>query len=234
LVDRKIVLVLGTVLIISIASILALRDGNGTDSRVEKPGNESMDEENGKINISEQSGNSSGLATLGGGCFWCIEAVFEEVKGVFDVQSGYSGGDAGDATYKKVCSGKTGHAEVVQVKFDPEVIEFWEILDIFFHVHDPTTLNRQGADVGPQYRSVIFYHNEDQRKTAEEVIRQVNSLGIYRDPVVTQVVPFEAFYEAEDYHDDYYANNPYQPYCRLVIAPKVSKLRKLYEDKLKD
>jgi peptide-methionine (S)-S-oxide reductase len=159
--------------------------------------------------------------------------VFEEVKGVLDVQSGYSGGDAEDATYKKVCSGNTGHAEVVQVRFDPEIVEYWEILDIFFHVHDPTTLNRQGADVGPQYRSVIFYHDEDQRKTAEEVIRQVNSLGIYRDPVVTLVVPFEAFYEAEDYHDDYYQNNPNQPYCRLVIAPKVSKLRKFYEDKLK-
>jgi peptide-methionine (S)-S-oxide reductase len=235
LVDRRILLTLGIVVIISIASILALRNGNGNQegSDVEKSGNEEMEREIG-INTSKYSGNSSGLATLGGGCFWCIEAVFEEVKGVDDVQSGYSGGTSEDATYEKVCTGNTGHAEVVQIRFDPDVIEYWEILDIFFHVHDPTTLDRQGADVGPQYRSVIFYHDEDQRKIAEEVIGQVNSLGIYRDPVVTQVVPFEAFYEAEDYHDDYYENNPNQPYCRLVIAPKVSKLRKQFEDKLKD
>ena len=183
--------------------------------------------------MSEKNKNPKELATLGGGCFWCIEAVFEEIRGVEDVQPGYSGGSPEEATYGQVCTGTTGHAEVVQVTYDPDVIAYWEILDVFFHVHDPTTLNRQGADVGPQYRSVIFYHDEDQRKTAEKVIRQVNSLGIYNRRTVTQVVPFEAFYEAEKYHDDYYKNNPNQPYCRLVIAPKVSKVREHFGGKLK-
>jgi peptide-methionine (S)-S-oxide reductase len=179
--------------------------------------------------------NASGeVATLGGGCFWCIEAVFAEIRGVEDVKPGYSGGSAKDATYRRVCTGKTGHAEVVQIVFDPEIITYREILEIFFHVHDPTTPNRQGADVGTQYRSVIFYHNEDQRATAEEVISEVESSGVWGGPLVTELSPFEAFYQAEDYHDDYYENHRNQPYCRVVIDPKLSKLRKDFEDKLKD
>jgi peptide-methionine (S)-S-oxide reductase len=179
--------------------------------------------------------NVSGeVATLGGGCFWCIEAVFAEIRGVEDVKPGYSGGSAKDATYRRVCTGKTGHAEVVQIVFDPEIITYREILEIFFHVHDPTTPNRQGADVGTQYRSVIFYHNEDQRATAEEVISEVESSGVWGGPLVTELSPFEAFYQAEDYHDDYYENHRNQPYCRVVIDPKLSKLRKDFEDKLKD
>ncbi len=179
--------------------------------------------------------NVSGeVATLGGGCFWCIEAVFAEIGGVEDVKPGYSGGSAEDATYSRVCTGKTGHAEVVQIVFDPQTISYREILEIFFHVHDPTTLNRQGADVGTQYRSVVFYHNEDQRTTAEEVMSEVESSGVWGSPLVTELTPFEAFYQAEDYHDDYYENHRNQPYCRVVIDPKLSKLRKDFEDKLED
>ena len=173
------------------------------------------------------------IATLGGGCFWCLEAAFKQLRGVSGVQSGYSGGSAEDATYQKVCTGTTGHAEVVQITFDPDVIAYWEILDVFFHVHDPTTPNRQGADVGPQYRSVIFYHDEEQRSTALDLIAELDASGRWESPAVTQVVPFEAFYRAEDYHEDYYANNPNQPYCRLVIAPKVSKVRERFGDRLK-
>ena len=179
--------------------------------------------------------NVSGeVATLGGGCFWCIEAVFAEIRGVEDVKPGYSGGSAKDATYRRVCTGRTGHAEVVQIVFDPEVITYREILEIFFHVHDPTTPNRQGADVGTQYRSVIFYHDEGQRATAQEVMSEVESSGVWGGPLVTELSPFQAFYQAEDYHDDYYENHRNQPYCRVVIDPKLSKLRKNFEDKLKD
>lgn len=237
MVDNRALLVLGVLLILSIASILALRGGGGTSKKLEinEPGGGEKDDGNvsGSSSAGTEPGNTE-LATLGGGCFWCIEAVFEQVKGVVDVRPGYSGGSPEDATYQRVCSGSTDHAEVVQIEFDPEVIAYWEILDIFFNVHDPTTINRQGADVGPQYRSVVFYHDEEQRKTALEIIDQVNDLNIYSHPVVTQVVPYEAFYPAEKYHEDYYENNPNQPYCRLIIAPKVSKLRKYYEEKLKE
>lgn len=173
------------------------------------------------------------VATLGGGCFWCTEAVFDELKGVERVESGYSGGTTVNPTYREVCSGTTGHAEVIQVTFDPQVISFKEILEVFFSVHDPTTLNRQGADVGTQYRSVIFYHDEEQKRVAERVIRELNARKIWDGPIVTEVAPFDKFYKAEDYHQEYFRSNPAQPYCRMVVAPKVAKFRQYYREKLK-
>jgi peptide-methionine (S)-S-oxide reductase len=172
-------------------------------------------------------------ATLGGGCFWCLEAIYEQLAGVVRVQSGYAGGVAPDPTYEEVCSGSTGHAEVVQVTFDPEVITFEELLAVFFTIHDPTTLNRQGADVGTQYRSAVFTHDERQQATAEAVIRRIGDEGIWDDPIVTEVAPLEVFYKAEGYHQEYFRRNPGQPYCRAVIAPKVAKFRKQYLDKLR-
>ncbi len=172
-------------------------------------------------------------ATLGGGCFWCLEAVFDSLRGVEDVVSGYSGGHTPHPTYEMVCTGTTGHAEVVQITFDPAIISYREILEVFFAIHDPTTLNRQGADVGTQYRSVIFYHSGEQKAVAEQVIAEVNAAGLWPRPVVTQVVPFEAFYPAEDYHQEYFARNPYQGYCQIVIAPKVAKFRKQFLQRLK-
>jgi peptide-methionine (S)-S-oxide reductase len=173
------------------------------------------------------------VATLGGGCFWCLEAVYDELRGVEKVESGYSGGSVPDPTYRQVCTGTTGHAEVVQVTFDPEVVSFREILEVFFTIHDPTTFNRQGADVGPQYRSAIFYHDEDQRRVAEEVIAEVEAKGLWSDPIVTEVTPLDTFYRAEDYHQEYYRNNEYQPYCQVVISPKVAKFRSRYLSRLK-
>jgi peptide-methionine (S)-S-oxide reductase len=173
------------------------------------------------------------VATLAGGCFWCLEAVYDELRGVEKVESGYSGGPVSNPTYSQVCTGTTGHAEVVQVTFDPEVASFREILEVFFTIHDPTTLNRQGADVGPQYRSAVFYHDEEQRRIAEEVISKLEAEGVWDDPIVTEVTPFEAFYVAEDYHQEYFQNNEYQPYCQVVIAPKVAKFRKQYLARLK-
>lgn len=173
------------------------------------------------------------VATLAGGCFWCLEAVFKELRGVERVVSGYSGGRVADPTYYQVCSGATGHAEVVQVTFDPRAVTFREILEVFFTIHDPTTLDRQGADVGTQYRSAIFYHSAAQRETAEQVISELTAEGLWRDPVVTEVVPFTEFYAAEDYHQDYFERNPYQPYCMAVVAPKVAKFRKKFLDQLK-
>jgi peptide-methionine (S)-S-oxide reductase len=173
------------------------------------------------------------VATLGGGCFWCTEAVFSELRGVEKVESGYSGGTVADPTYRQVCTGNTGHAEVVQITYNPEVISFKELLKIFFTSHDPTTLNRQGADVGTQYRSTILYHNSEQKKIAEQVIKEVKSARIWDKPIVTEVKQFEAFYKAEDLHQEYFKQNPGQAYCQLVIAPKVAKLRKQYREKLK-
>jgi peptide-methionine (S)-S-oxide reductase len=172
-------------------------------------------------------------ATLGGGCFWCLEAVYEELRGVEKVESGYAGGADPNPTYRRVCTGTTGHAEVVQVTFDPEVVSFREILEVFFTIHDPTTPNRQGADVGTQYRSAIFYHDEEQRRVAEEVIAELEARHLWDDPIVTEVTPLDTFYAAEDYHQGYYRNNAYQPYCLVVIAPKVAKFRKEYLAKLK-
>jgi peptide-methionine (S)-S-oxide reductase len=173
------------------------------------------------------------VATLAGGCFWCLEAVFKDLRGVGSAVSGYSGGSVANPTYQQVCSGTTGHAEVVQVTFDPRVVTFREILEVFFTIHDPTTLNRQGADVGTQYRSAIFYHSAAQRETAEQVIAELTAEGLWRDPVVTEVTPLTEFYAAEDYHQDYFERNPNQPYCMAVVAPKVSKFRKKFLDKLK-
>jgi peptide-methionine (S)-S-oxide reductase len=173
------------------------------------------------------------IATLGGGCFWCLEAVFEQLQGVEHVESGYAGGAAANPTYQQVCGGDTGHAEVVQIAFDPAVLSFGELLDVFFAIHDPTTLNRQGGDVGTQYRSVIFYHSPEQKRCAEEKIAALNSSGIWQAPLVTQVVPFEIFYRAEDYHQGYFRSNPYQGYCQMVVAPKVAKLRSHFAAKLK-
>lgn len=171
-------------------------------------------------------------ATLGGGCFWCTEAVFQEVNGVLSVVSGYTGGNApGKPTYREVCSGLTGHAEVVQLTFDPDQISYADILTIFMTTHDPTTLNRQGADIGTQYRSVIYYHNEAQKETAESVLNKMASY--YEQPIVTEISPIATFYEAEEMHRDYYRNNSAQGYCRAVIAPKLAKLRQQYADRLK-
>lgn len=174
--------------------------------------------------------SKSEVATLGGGCFWCTEAVFLELNGIESVESGYSGGTVPNPTYRQVCTGNTGHAEAVQITFNPDVISFKEILQVFFTVHDPTTPNRQGADVGTQYRSVIFHHNAQQKAIAEEVIREITETGAWDRPIVTQVTPFEAFYKAEDYHQEYFKNNPGQSYCQLVIAPKVAKLRQHYRE----
>ena len=172
-------------------------------------------------------------ATLGAGCFWCVEAVFDDLKGVESVESGYSGGHTENPTYREVCSETTGHAEVIQIKFDPNERSFKDILQVFFTVHDPTTLNRQGNDVGSSYRSAIFYHSDEQKRVAEEVIREFTEEGIYDDPIVTEVTPFDKFYGAEDYHQEYFANNPTQPYCAAVVAPKVNKFRQKYVSRLK-
>ncbi|MDZ7648010.1 MAG: peptide-methionine (S)-S-oxide reductase MsrA [Cytophagales bacterium] len=173
------------------------------------------------------------VATLGSGCFWCTEAFFLRVKGIESVVSGYSGGRIKNPTYREVCSGPTGHAEVIQVKFDPTLISFAEVLEIFWNTHDPTTLNKQGADEGTQYRSVVFYHNEMQKKIAEEYIVQLDKSGTYKNPVVTEISPFTTFYPAEEYHQNYYALNPNQGYCQYVIRPKVEKFNKQYADRLK-
>jgi peptide-methionine (S)-S-oxide reductase len=168
------------------------------------------------------------VATLGGGCFWCLDAVYRDVRGVERVVSGYAGGSVPHPTYEQVCSGRTGHAEVVQITFDPRVVSFRELLEVFFTIHDPTTLNRQGADVGTQYRSIVLYHSPEQRETAEEVITELTSARVWDAPIVTQIEPLQAFYPAEDYHQDYFARNPSQPYCQVVVAPKVAKFRQKY------
>ena len=173
------------------------------------------------------------VATLAGGCFWCMEAVFDDVKGVQSVESGFAGGTKPNPSYNEVCSGMTGHAEVAQVTFDPKTISFKEILNVFFAIHDPTTLNRQGADVGTQYRSAIFYHNDEQKRIATELIKELNAQKIWDKPIVTEVTLFDKFYVAEDYHQEYFANNPNQPYCQAVVAPKVAKFRKYHLDMLK-
>ena len=172
-------------------------------------------------------------ATLGGGCFWCVEAVYQELKGVQGVVSGYAGGAVENPSYEQVCTGTTGHAEVVQISYDAEVISFEDLLYVFWRTHDPTTLNRQGADVGTQYRSVIFYHNEDQKAIAEDVLREIEAAGIWDDPIVTEVAPLADYYRAEDYHQEYFRRNPGQGYCRVVVAPKVAKFRKQNLDRLK-
>jgi peptide-methionine (S)-S-oxide reductase len=173
------------------------------------------------------------VATFGGGCFWCTEAVFRELQGVLSVTSGYAGGTTTDPTYEEVCSGATGHAEVIQVRYDPSQVDYASILEVFFGTHDPTTLNRQGADTGTQYRSVIFAHDAEQKRVAEEVRKALDASGAYADPIVTEIVPASEFYAAEDYHQRYYESNPSQGYCRAVIRPKLEKFRKVFKDRLK-
>jgi len=176
---------------------------------------------------------SEQVVTLGGGCFWCLEAVFQELQGISRAVSGYAGGAEPDPTYQDVCAGVTGHAEVVQVHFDPGVISFREILVLFFSIHDPTTLNRQGADIGAQYRSVIFCHSSEQRETAEDLIATLDAEGIWSAPIITEVASLETFYHAEDYHQEYYEQNPNQPYCQVVIEPKLAEFRNTYAARLK-
>jgi peptide-methionine (S)-S-oxide reductase len=171
---------------------------------------------------------ATALATLGGGCFWCLEAVFEEVRGVLRVVSGYAGGTVDAPTYEQVCTGTTGHAEVVEIHFDPGVVSFRTLLEIFFTIHDPTTPNRQGNDRGPQYRSIILYHDEEQRRIAMEVMAELTRAGVYTAPIVTELVPATRFWPAEDYHQGYFRNHPAQPYCQFVVAPKVEKFRKVF------
>jgi peptide-methionine (S)-S-oxide reductase len=185
-------------------------------------------------NLQGSPGSSTGqVATLAGGCFWCLEAVFDELKGVESVESGYTGGLVPNPTYPQVCNGDTGHAEAVQVTFDPQVISYHDLLTVFFAIHDPTTLNRQGGDAGTQYRSAIFFHDEQQKKIAAQVIQEITDAHIWGNPIVTEVTTFDTFYPAEDYHQEYFAHNSFQPYCRIVIAPKVSKFRKQFVDHLK-
>ncbi len=174
------------------------------------------------------------IATVGGGCFWCTEAIFRRLKGVDEVTSGYAGGVRRDPSYEQVTTGATGHAESVQVEFDPSIISYAKLIEIFFNLHDPTTLNRQGADEGTQYRSVIFYHSESQRETAEKVRGEIADSGIYKDPIITEIVPFEAFYTAEEYHQNFYETNKNQGYCSYVITPKIHKLLKEYSKEVKE
>lgn len=185
-------------------------------------------------NNAKKSNPNLETITLGGGCYWCIEAIFENLIGVKTVVSGFSGGKTANPSYEEVCTGKTGHAEVVQITFDKKQTNLDEILKVFFTIHDPTTLNRQGADVGTQYRSVIFYRNEAQRKTAQEIINQLNTAKAYNNPIVTKIEPFTKFYDAEDYHQDYYEYNKNKPYCRMVIQPKLEKFEKVFKDRLKN
>lgn len=180
-----------------------------------------------------ESNNNLEIATLGNGCFWCTEAVFERLEGVDRVISGYTGGHVKNPSYKEVCNQTTGHAEVCQVHFDPDVISYDELLDVFWHTHDPTTLNRQGNDVGTQYRSAIFYHTEDQKNAAEDSKNRLNVSGEFNEPIVTEITEFINFYEAGNYHQDYFSNNPNQPYCTFIVAPKVKKFSSKYPDKLK-
>ena len=184
-------------------------------------------------NNGSRSNDGLQLATLAGGCFWCLEAVYNELRGVESVVSGYAGGEVPNPTYEAVCSETTGHAEVVQIAFDPDAVSFRELLEVFFTIHDPTTLNRQGNDVGTQYRSAIFFHDEEQRLISEDVIEEMTVAGLWDDPIVTEVTALDAFYVAEEYHQRYFEKNPFQPYCFVVVRPKVSKFRKKFVSKLK-
>jgi peptide-methionine (S)-S-oxide reductase len=177
--------------------------------------------------------DSTQTATLAGGCFWCLEAVFDDLRGVLSVESGYSGGQTPNPTYRDVCAGVTGHAEVVRIAFDPNLLSFNDLLRVFFSIHDPTTLNRQGADVGTQYRSAIFYHDQTQKQAAEEIIVELQAAQLWPNPIVTEVSPLTNYYPAEDYHQEYFTNNPNQPYCAAVVAPKVTKFRKQFVERLK-
>lgn len=193
----------------------------------------SQNNKNLKDKMDQSQDSKLQTTTFGSGCFWCTEAIFERVKGVSSVISGYSGGTVPDPTYEQVCTGKTGHAEVIQIKYDSSVISFDELLEIFWKTHDPTTLNRQGADIGTQYRSVIFYHDEEQKQKAEKYKTELNNAGIWNDPIITEISPLKKFYAAEKYHQNYYEQNPNQGYCAFVIMPKLDKFEKVFKDKLK-
>ena len=184
--------------------------------------------------VEGRAADTTAKATFAGGCFWCTEAVYEQIEGVGDVRSGYIGGTVPNPTYKDVCTGLTGHAEAIEIEYDPEVVPFEKLLEVFFATHDPTTLNRQGADVGTQYRSGVFYHDDEQKRIAEDVIRRLDAARAFPARIVTEVTPASTFYPAEDYHQDYFAKNPFQPYCQAVAAPKVAKVRKVFKDLLKD
>ena len=215
-------------LVYSLAGLIVLLACTNTQS---KKKNFSNEEKQKPIQIMDK--NNLDTATFGGGCFWCVEAIYLQLNGVISVESGYSGGQRANPTYEQVCSGATGHAEVVQIIFDTTKISFDELLQVFWTVHDPTTLNRQGADVGTQYRSVVFYHNDRQKELTTSYIQKLNAENAFSNPVVTEVSPFTVFYKAEDYHQDYYNQNKSQPYCSLVIQPKVEKFKKVFGDKLK-
>ncbi len=177
-----------------------------------------------------QTNQNLAVATLGGGCFWCLEAVYDDMRGIYSVVSGYTGGQMANPTYEQICTGRTGHAEVVQVTYDPDVVSYRDLLEVFFTIHDPTTLNRQGGDVGTQYRSAIFYHDEAQKETAESLIAELERAKVWDNPIVTEVTPLATFYAAEAYHQDYYANNAYQPYCQFVVQPKLAKFRQKFAE----
>jgi peptide-methionine (S)-S-oxide reductase len=181
-----------------------------------------------------QNNQNSAVATLAGGCFWCLEAVYDDMQGIQSVVSGYMGGRVDNPTYEQVCTGTTGHAEVVQVTYDPDVVSYRDLLEVFFTIHDPTTLNRQGNDVGTQYRSAIFYHNEAQKETAESIIAELEQANVWDSPIVTEVTPLDTFYAAEAYHQDYYQNNAYQPYCQFVVRPKLQKFRQKFNARRKN
>lgn len=215
--------------LISLAGAIILMACTNPDKGTQK---QSVDlKNNQKSNVMETKNLDT--ATFGGGCFWCVEAVYQQLNGVLSVASGYAGGQRANPTYEQVCSGATGHAEVVQIVYDTTKISFDELLQVFWTVHDPTTLNRQGADVGTQYRSVVFYHNDHQKETTQTYIEKLNAEHAFNNPVVTEVSPFTAFYKAEEYHQNYYNENQNQPYCSLVIQPKVEKFKKVFGDKLK-
>lgn len=218
-----------SVLNIFIFLLLLLLSGCSTqENHAQMKGKDKMEKDNSGAGHT-QSGSKYETATFGTGCFWCTEAVFQRIEGVVKVESGYSGGSVPNPTYEAVCTGKTGHAEVCQITYDPEQITYGKLLTVFWKTHDPTTLNRQGNDVGTQYRSVIFYHNEDQRTIAEAYKKELIEKKAYKDPIVTEIAPFKKFYKAENYHQNYYNNNSSQPYCSFVIAPKLEKLEKIKE-----
>lgn len=194
----------------------------------------SQHNKNGKDNMSQLDESKLQTATFGSGCFWCSEAIFERVNGVISVELGYAGGTVPNPTYEAVCTGRTGHAEVIQIKYDPSIVSYDELLEIFWKTHDPTTLNRQGADVGTQYRSVIFYHNDEQKQKAESYKSELNKASIWQDSIVTEISPFTKFYPAEKYHQDYYEQNPDQAYCAFVITPKLEKFEKIFKNRLKE
>jgi peptide-methionine (S)-S-oxide reductase len=216
------------ILAVTVSSMGCSRNGNPSKTSLNSDENKTMSD---TINKDESKLET---AVLAGGCFWCIETLFQDLKGVEKVESGYSGGSVKNPSYQEVCTGTTGHAEVVKITFDPSVLTYEQLLTVFFHVHDPTTMNKQGADVGTQYRSAIFYNDDKQKASAEKVIADVTASKLWDDPIVTEVTKFDTFYKAEDYHQDYYNNNPTQGYCSYVIAPKVKKFYKEFKDMLKD